>query len=68
MKMKAEFCKLISCPRLVTATTSKGYKPFAQCNQQMPDTAPYWEDCNSVSHERCKELRRELKARREVQG
>lgn len=65
--MKTGYCKLIGCPRLVTATTAKGSKPFAKCNQQMPDEAPYWVDCSSVSHERCKELRRELKARREVQ-
>ncbi len=66
--MKVRYCKFIGCPRLVTATTEKGCKPFAQCNQQMPDTAPYWVDCSSVSHERCKELRKALKERREVQG
>lgn len=65
--MKARYCKFIGCPRLVTATTSKGCKPFAQCNQQMPDTAPYWVDCSAVSHDRCKELRNALKERREVQ-
>lgn len=57
----------MGCPRLVTATTEKGCKPFAQCNQQMPDTAPYWVDCNSVSREKCKELRQALKQRRERQ-
>ena len=65
--MKARICQFRGCPRLVTATTSKGGKPFAQCNQQMPDTAPYWVDCSSVSHERCKELRKALKEQREVQ-
>lgn len=51
----------------MTATTAKGSKPFAKCNQQMPDEAPYWEDCRSVSREKCKELRKALKQRREVQ-
>ena len=58
----------MGCPRLVTATTEKGCKPFAQCNQQVPDTAPYWVDCSSISRERCRELRKELKKQREVQG
>ena len=58
----------MGCPRLVTATTSKGEKPFAQCNQQMPDTAPYWEECKSISWERCKELRHALKVQKEVQA
>jgi len=66
--MKARYCKFIGCPRLVTATTSKGEKPFAQCNQQMPDTAPYWEECKSISRERCKELRHALKVQKEVQA
>ena len=52
---------------MVTATTSKGMKPFAQCNQQMPDTETYSIDCESVSHEWCKELRKALKQMREVQ-
>lgn len=59
--MNSKTCKDLNCPRL-TEQDGQTY-----CNQQMPDTAPYWEDCSSVSHERCKELRRELKARREVQ-
>lgn len=66
--MKARICQLRGCPRLVWAETLKGSPDFAKCNQQMPDEAPWWENCSSVSHERCKELRRELKARREVQG
>lgn len=65
--MKAKFCKFIGCPRLVTATTGKGAKPFAQCNQQMPDTTIWWADCSGVSRERCKELRKALKKQREVQ-
>ena len=65
--MKARYCKFIGCPRLVTATTNKITKPFAQCNQQMPDTTPYWVDCSTVSKERCEELRKALKERREVQ-
>ena len=65
--MKVRYCKFIGCPRLVTATTGKGERPFAQCNQQMPDTAIYWVDCSAVSREKCKELRQELKKHREVQ-
>ena len=42
-------------------------KQFAQCNQQMPDTAPYWVDCNAVDYDKCKELRKALKEQREVQ-
>lgn len=45
---------------------SKG-KQFAQCNQQMPDTAPYWVDCNTVDYDKCRELRKALKEQREVQ-
>ena len=66
--MKVRYCKLIGCQRLVTATTSKGCKPFAQCNQQMPDTAPYWVDCSSVDYDKCRELRKALKERMEVQA
>lgn len=66
--MKARICQLRGCPRLVWAETQKGSPDFAQCNQQMPDTAPYWVDCRSVSREKCKELRQALKERREVQG
>lgn len=66
--MKAGFCKFIGCPRLVWAATQQGSPDFAQCNQQMPDTAPYWVNCSSVSREKCKELRQALKKRREVQG
>ena len=65
--MKIGYCKLIGCPRLVTATTAKGCQPYAKCNQQMPDEAPDWEDCRSVSREKCKELRKALKQRRERQ-
>lgn len=65
--MKTRYCKLRGCPRLVTATTAKGEKPFAQCNQQMPDETPYWIDCEDVSKEWCKVLREALKKRREVQ-
>ena len=65
--MNSKTCKDLNCPRLVTATTAKGLQPYAKCNQQMPDEAPYWEDCRSVSREKCKELRNVLKERREVQ-
>lgn len=66
--MKARFCYMIGCPRLVTASTGKRGEIFAQCNQQMPDTTIWWADCSGVSRERCKELRKALKERREVQG
>ena len=66
--MKARWCYMIGCPRLVAASTGKRGKPFAQCNQQMPDTTIWWTDCSGVSRERCKELRKELKKQREVQG
>lgn len=64
--MKARFCKFIGCPRLVAAAMGKG-KQFAQCNQQMPDTAPYWVDCKAVDYDKCRELRKALKERSEVQ-
>lgn len=63
--MKPRYCKFVGCPRLVTAEMSRG-KQFAQCNQQMPDTAPWWVDCASVSRDRCKELRQALKRSQEV--
>ncbi len=64
--MKAKFCYMIGCPRLVTASTGKRGEIFAQCNQQMPDTTIWWADCSGVSRERCKELRKALKEKREV--
>ena len=65
--MKQGYCKLIGCPRLVSAETGRGQKPFAQCNQHMPDSTIYFEDCSAVSRVRCKELRNALKKQREVQ-
>lgn len=64
--MKPRYCKFVGCPRLVAAETGRGAKPFAQCNQQMPDTTPWWVDCASVSRDRCKELRQALKRSQEV--
>lgn len=66
--MKVRYCKFIGCPRLLTAATARGEQPYGMCNQQMPDEQPHWSTCQSVSREKCQELRRELKARREVQG
>jgi hypothetical protein len=66
--MKVRYCKFLGCPRLLWAATQKGAPDFAQCNQHMPDSPVYFENCAAVSKERCKELRRALKVRREVQG
>lgn len=66
--MKARICQLRGCPRLVRAETQKGSPDFAKCNQQMPDEAPWWENCVAVSRDRCKMLRKALRQKREVQA
>ena len=59
--MKASYCKFIGCRRLVTATTVRGEKPYAQCNQQVADGAVWFMDCEVVAPRQCLELQRALR-------
>lgn len=64
--MKLIHCKLLACPRLDEIRTNRGNGILAKCNQHMPDTAVYYADCEAVSRERCKELRKALKQKQET--
>ena len=61
-------CLLRKCPRLFCYDEKIMGVTYhrAQCNQQMPDEAVWFADVRSVTRERCKELRDELKKQRNV--
>ena len=61
-------CLLRKCPRLFCYDEKIMGVTYhrAQCNQQMPDEAVWFADVRSVTRERCKELRGELKKQREI--
>ena len=61
-------CLLRKCPRLFCYDEKIMGVTYhrAQCNQQMPDEAVWFADVRSVTRERCKELRGELKKQRQI--
>ena len=66
--MRCVRCIMKHCPRLVCFDETVMGVTYhrAQCNQQMPDEAVWFADVRSVTRERCKELRNELKKQREI--
>ena len=66
--MRCVRCIMKHCPRLVCFDETVMGVTYhrAQCNQQMPDEAVWFADVRSVTRERCKELRDELKKQREI--
>ena len=66
--MRCVRCIMKHCPRLVCFDETVMGVTYhrAQCNQQMPDEAVWFADVRSVTRERCKELRGELKKQREI--
>ena len=66
--MRCVRCIMKHCPRLVCFDETVMGVTYhrAQCNQQMPDEAVWFADVRSVTRERCKELRDELKKKRNV--
>ena len=66
--MRCVRCIMKHCPRLVCFDETVMGVTYhrAQCNQQMPDEAVWFADVRSVTLERCKELRNELKKQRNV--